>query len=123
MLRPQSLAQITIPPGPTVYRYIDGILSGAEGPESITGAMKTVWATLIKLGLEVPESKCQGPAREVKFQGVWWVAGAASLPPESLEKKESGHNPSSTLELQQVQGTVKSWRNHSPAFSVIARPW
>ena len=33
-----------------------------------------------------PDSKCQGPAQEVKFLGVWWIKGAASVPQDTLKK-------------------------------------
>lgn len=58
------------------------------------------------MGLEVPETKCQGLAQEVKFLGVWWIKRAASVPEDTLEKMEHGQDPSSVKELQEILGTL-----------------
>lgn len=116
------LAEIPVSPDSTVYQYIDDILIGGKNQEGVRDTMENIRKTLLDLGLEIPDSKCQGPAQEVKFLGVWWVNGAASVPQDTLEKIEHGQNPSSVKELQQVLGTLSYWRKHIPGFAIIARP-
>ncbi|KFQ41576.1 hypothetical protein N333_04379, partial [Nestor notabilis] len=116
------LAEIPVPPGNTVYQYIDDILIGGENRESVKDTMKNIQKTLVELGLEIPDSKCQAPAQEVKFLGVWWVKRAASIPQDTLENLEHGQNPSNVKELQQVLGALAYWCKHIPGFSIIARP-
>ncbi|NXN81012.1 TF26 protein, partial [Bombycilla garrulus] len=118
----KALSEIPVSQGCTVYQYIDDILIGGESQESVQDMMQNIRKTLSDLGLEIPDSKCQGPAQEVKFLGVWWIKGAASVPQDTLKKIEHGQNPSSTKELQQVLGTLSYWRKHIPGFSIIARP-
>lgn len=77
---------------------------------------------LTELGLEVLESKCQGPAQEIKFLGVWWIKGTVSVPSGTLEKIEQGQNPSNAKELQQVLEALSYWHKHIPGFSIIAHP-
>ncbi|GAB0209671.1 pol-like protein ENS-3 [Grus japonensis] len=116
------LSEIPSPQGITIYQYIDDILIGGETSEEVRHTMEGVREKLIILGLDIPSSKCQGPAQEVKFLGVWWIKGAASIPPDALEKIEHGQNPSSIKELQQVLGSLSYWRKHIPGFSIIAHP-
>jgi len=68
--------------------------------------MEKIWTTLLELGLENPDSKCQGPAQEVKFLGVCWIKGAASVPQDTLKKIGGGQNPSNVKELQQILGAL-----------------
>lgn len=84
--------------------------------------MENLQEKLTALGLDIPPSKRQGPAQEVKFLGVWWFKGAASVPPDTLEKIEQGQKPTSKRELQQVLGTLSYWCKHIPGFSIIAHP-
>jgi len=84
----EVLAEIPVSPGCTVYQYIDDILIGGKDQESVKDTMEIIRITLLKLGLEIPDSKCQGPAREVKFLGVWWIKGAAAIPQDTLKKIE-----------------------------------
>ncbi|NXM33553.1 TF26 protein, partial [Oxyruncus cristatus] len=116
------LAEILIPPDVTLYRYIDDILIGGNDQESVKSTMKTIQEALTELGLEVPEAKCQGLAQEIRFLGVWWIKGAASVPPDTLDKTEHGQNPSSVKELQEILGTLGYWCKHIPGFSIIAHP-
>ena len=116
------LADISRSPSVTAYQYIDEILIGGENPDEVRRAMENMQQRLTALELHIPPSKCQGPAQEVKFLGVWWIKGAASVPPDTLEKIENGQNPASKKELQQVLGTLGYWRKHIPGFSIIARP-
>ncbi|NWI62347.1 TF29 protein, partial [Todus mexicanus] len=116
------LAEVSSSPDVMVYQYIDDILIGGENPEEVKQAMENIREKLTALGLDIPPSKCQGPAQEVKFLGVWWIKGAASVPPDTLEKIEHGQNPASKKELQQTLGTLGYWRKHIPGFSVIAHP-
>ncbi|GAB0208996.1 pol-like protein ENS-3 [Grus japonensis] len=116
------LSEIPSPQGITIYQYINDILIGGKNSEEVRHTMEGIQEKLITLGLDIPPSKCQGPAQEVKFLGVWWIKGAASVPPDALEKIEHGQNPSSIKELQQVLGSLSYWRKHIPGFSIIARP-
>ncbi|NXS64171.1 TF29 protein, partial [Brachypteracias leptosomus] len=116
------LAEIPIPSDNTVYQYIDDILIGGNNQESVKDTMEKIRGTLIELGLEVPDSKCQGPDQGVKFLGVWWINGAASSPQDTLEKIEQGQNPFNVKELQQILGALGYWRERIPGFSIIARP-
>jgi len=97
-------------------------LIGGEQFDTVKQATDVVTLHLTTLGLEIPPSKCQGPAQEVKFLGVWWIKGAFSIAPDTLEKIEQGQDPSNVKELQQVLGTLVYCRKHVPGFSIIARP-
>ncbi|KFP80994.1 hypothetical protein N311_03699, partial [Apaloderma vittatum] len=116
------LTEIPSPPGVTIYQYIDDILIGGVDVEGVRCAMEAVREKLVALGLDIPPSKCQRPTKEVKFLGVWWIKGAASIPPDTLEQIEQRQNPSSTKELQQILGTLGYWHKHIPGFSPIAHP-
>ncbi|NXO54347.1 POL5 protein, partial [Aramus guarauna] len=116
------LTEISSPPGVTIYQYIDDILIGGENSEEVRHTMENVREKLTALGLDITPSKCQGPSQEVKFLGVWWIKGAVSIPPDTLEEIEQGQNPSNKKELQRVLGTLGYWRKHIPGFSIIARP-
>ncbi|NXJ11777.1 POLY protein, partial [Odontophorus gujanensis] len=113
------LTKIHISPDVKVYQYIDDIFIGGENEENVKLTMEIIKRNLMEL---IPEVNCQGPAQEVKFLGVWWVKGAASVPPDTLEKIECGQHPSDVKELQGVLGTLGYWRKHIPGFSIIARP-
>jgi len=118
----KTLTGIPIPSDVTVYQYIDDLLIGGEQFDTVKQAMDDVTLQLTTLGLEIPPSKCQGPAQEVKFLGLWWMKGAFSIPPDTLEKIEQGQDPSNVKELQQVLGTLVYWHKHVTGFSIIARP-
>ena len=62
--------------------------------------MKTIWETLIKLDSKSQNQSAKGQHKKVDSKESGWVRGAASVAPETLEQKASGHNPSSMLELQ-----------------------
>ncbi|KFW10336.1 hypothetical protein N326_05299, partial [Eurypyga helias] len=115
------LAEIPVPSDNTIYQYINGILTGGKNQESVRATMENIRGTLLELGLEMPDSTCQGPAQEFKFLGVWWIKGVASVPQDTLERIEWGQNPSSVKELQ-VLGALGYWCKHIPGFSVIAHP-
>ena len=83
---------------------------------------ETIWNLLVKNGLDIPSSKCQGPGQEIKFLGAWWIAGAVAVPDDTLSAIEKGQTPGNKMELQQLLGTSGYWRKHIPGFSVIARP-
>jgi len=74
-------------------------LIGGEQFDTVKQATDVVTLQLTTLGLEIPPSKCQGP-QEVKFLGLWWIKGAFSIPPDTLEKIEQGQDPSNVKELQ-----------------------
>lgn len=116
------LTEIPTPPGIVIYQYINDILIGGEDAEGVRQAMEAVREKLIVSGFDIPISKCQGPIQEVKFLGVWWIKGAASIPPDTLDKIQQGQSPSSTKELQQVLGALGHWRKYIPCFSNVARP-
>lgn len=84
------LVEIPIPPDITLPQYIDDNLIGGDDQESVKDTMKNIRETLIELGLEVLELKCQGLAQEVKFLGVWWIKRATSLPMAILKKWITG---------------------------------
>ncbi|KFQ24084.1 hypothetical protein N332_13839, partial [Mesitornis unicolor] len=109
-------------PGVTVYQYIDDVLIAEEDTEKVGQAMETIQKKLTALGLDIPPSKCQGLAQKVKFLGVSWFKGAASVPSDTLGKIEWGQKPASKRELQQVLGTLGYWRKHISGFSIIAHP-
>ncbi|KFW09335.1 hypothetical protein N327_07940, partial [Fulmarus glacialis] len=72
--------------------------------------------------VEIPPEKCQGPSKEVKFLGTWWIAGSATVPPDTISKIEQLQMPQSKKELQQLIGTLGYWKKHIPKFPVIAHP-
>lgn len=78
------LAEIPVSPVNTISQYIDDIL--IEG-KSVRDMMESIQRTLLDLGLEIPDSKCRGPAQKVKFLGVSWFNRAASVPQDTLEKE------------------------------------
>lgn len=116
------LTEISTPPGTVIYQYINDILIGGENAEGVRHAMEAVREKLIVSGFDIPISKCQGPMQEVKFLGVWCIKGAASIPPDTLDKIQQGQSPSSTKELQQVLGALGYWHKYIPCFSKVARP-
>ena len=94
----KTLTGIPIPSDVTVYQYIDDLLIGGEQFDTVKQAMDDVTLQLTTLGLEIPPSKCQGPAQEVKLLGLWWMKGAFSIPPDTLEKIEQGQDSSNVKE-------------------------
>lgn len=84
------LAEIPVPPDHTIYQYVDNIWIGGRSWESEKDTVEDIQGTLVKLGLEIPDSNslCQGPAQEVEFLGIWWVKGAAVTSQDTLEKIE-----------------------------------
>ncbi|NXS63907.1 TF29 protein, partial [Brachypteracias leptosomus] len=115
------LAEIPVSSDNIIYQYIDDILIGGD-QEGVKDTMEKIQGTLLELGLEVPDSKCQGPAQEIKFLGVWWTNRVVSIPQDTLENTEQGQNPSNAKELQQILGALGYWHKHIPDFSIIARP-
>ncbi|NXA44331.1 TF29 protein, partial [Eudromia elegans] len=118
----ELLQKVSLPPDVKLYQYIDDILIGGDSPEKVGKVAKAVWQTLLEADIEVPPGKCQGPSKEVKFLGTWWIAGSAVIPPDTLRKIEELQMPQSRKELQQLMGTLGYWRKHVPGFSIIARP-
>ncbi|KFR00517.1 hypothetical protein N306_11885, partial [Opisthocomus hoazin] len=117
----KTLSGIPILSDVTIYQYIDDLLIGGEQFDTVKQAMDAVTLQLTTLGLEIPPSKCQGPSQEVKFLGVWWIKGALSIPPDTLQKIEPGQDPSNVKELQQVLGTLVHWCKNVLGFSITAR--
>lgn len=105
-----------------MYQYIDDILIGEDNREQVRLVAETVRKLLIKAGLGVPASKCQGPGQEIKFLGTWWIAGAIAVPEDTMSNTKKGQTPRNKTELQQLLGTLGYWKKHIPGFSVIARP-
>lgn len=66
---------------------------------------EAIWNLLIKNGLDIPLSKCQGPGQVIKFLGAWWIAGAVVVPDNTLSAIEKGQTPGNKMELQQWLGT------------------
>lgn len=60
----------------------------------------------------MPSNKCQGPSKEVKFLGTWWIAGQAMIPDETITKLDAIHTPTTKKEQQQIMSTWGYWRNH-----------
>ncbi|KGL80367.1 hypothetical protein N309_02278, partial [Tinamus guttatus] len=116
------LATVKKPPGICIYQYIYDILIGGNDKECVRETAQTVWQLLTDHDMEVPPSKCQSPAQEVKFLGALWLSGAAAVPDDTLTVIEKGCLPQNKKELQQLMGTLGHWRKHVPGFSVIARP-
>lgn len=77
--------------------------------------MKGLQEKSTDLGLDIPESKCQGLTQEVRFLGPWGVRGAASVLLNTLRQL-------STMEVRQILGTLTYWQNQIPEFSIITRP-
>ena len=105
-----------------LYQYIDDILIGGTFPGKVGEAAAAVCQALYKAEVEVPPEKSQGPSREVKFLGTWWIAGSVAILPDTLSKIEQLQMPHFKKELQQLMGTLGYWRKHVPGFSILARP-
>ena len=118
----ELLQTVSLPADVKLYQYIDDILIGGPSPDKVGEVAATVWQTLHEAKIEIPPEKCQGPSKEVKFLGTWWIAGSAAIPPDTLNKIEQSEMPQSKKELQQLMGTLGYWRKHVPGFSIIARP-
>ncbi|KFV95156.1 hypothetical protein N327_12739, partial [Fulmarus glacialis] len=118
----QLLQTVSLSQNVKLYQYIDDILIGGDSPEEVGEAATEVWQVLPKAEVEIPPEKCQGPSKKVEFLGAWWIAGNATIPPDTLSKIEQLQMPQSKKELQQLMGTLRYWRKHVPGFSVIARP-
>ncbi|KAK4810621.1 hypothetical protein QYF61_007358 [Mycteria americana] len=118
----ELLQTVSLPQEVKLYQYIDDILIGGTSPEKVGEAAAAVWQALNKAEIEIPPGKCQGPSKEVKFLGTWWIAGSAVIPPDTLRKIEELQMPQPRKELQQLMGTLGYWRKHVPGFSIISRP-
>ena len=99
------LHTVSLPQDVKVYQYTDDILIGGTSPEKVGEVAAAVWQALNKAEIEIPPGKCQGPSKEVKFLGTWWIAGSAVIPPDTLRKIEELQMPQSRKELQQLVGT------------------
>lgn len=95
---------------------------GGEEEKAVRITVQDIQNKLNEEGIEVPSAKCQGPSKEVKFLGTWWIAGQAVIPNETITKLDTISTPTTKKELQQIMGTLGYWRNHVPGFSIIARP-
>ncbi|KAK4807214.1 hypothetical protein QYF61_024334 [Mycteria americana] len=85
----ELLQTVSIPPEVKLYQYIDDILIEGDSPEPVGQATAAVWQALYNAEVKVSHNKCQGPSREVKFLGTWWVAGSAAIPPDTLNELEN----------------------------------
>ncbi|KFW92388.1 hypothetical protein N336_03296, partial [Phalacrocorax carbo] len=111
------LAEISHRDSPVMCQYRGDILRAGDNQQTVERGMEKIVDKLTSLGLEIPTPKRQGPGQGVKFLGVWWIKGAVSTPPDSLQESEEGRTPES-----EVLGTLGYWRKHIPGFSIIARP-
>ncbi|KAF1560706.1 UNVERIFIED_CONTAM: Transposon Tf2-9 polyprotein, partial [Eudyptes pachyrhynchus] len=119
----ELLQTVSFPQEVKLYQYIDDILIGGTSPEKVGEAAAAEWQALNKAEIEIPPGKCQGPSKEVKFLGTWWIADSAMIPPDTLRKIEELQMPPSRKELQQLMGTLGYWRKHHvPGFSIISCP-
>lgn len=67
-----------------IYECIDDILMDGDNKEQEGQGAAAIWNLLNKNGLNIPPSNCQGSRQEVKFLGVWWIAGAVAVPHDTL---------------------------------------
>ncbi|KFQ68585.1 hypothetical protein N335_04301, partial [Phaethon lepturus] len=118
----ELLQTLSLPQDVKLYQYIDDILIKGISSEKVGEAALAIWQVLQQAEVEDPPEKCQGPSREVKFLGTWWIVGSAAIPPDTLNKIEQLQMPQSRNELQQIMGTLRYWGKHVPGFSIIARP-
>ncbi|NXH81120.1 POL5 protein, partial [Edolisoma coerulescens] len=118
----EILQEIKIQEGVQLYQYIDDVLVGGKEESTVRLTAQDIWNKVSEEGIEVPSAKCQGPSKEVKFLGTWWVTGQAVIPDEIITKLDAIPTPTTKKELQQIMGTLGYWRNHVPGFSIIARP-
>ncbi|KFQ84228.1 hypothetical protein N337_05940, partial [Phoenicopterus ruber ruber] len=118
----ELLQTVPLPQNVKLYQYIEDILIGGNSPEEAGEAAAAVWQALHDAEVEILPEKCQGPSKEVKFLGTWWIAGSAVIPPDTLRKIEQLPIPQSGKELQQLTGTLGYWRKHVPGFAIIGRP-
>ncbi|NWW73103.1 TF26 protein, partial [Climacteris rufus] len=118
----ELLQQIKINEGVQIYQYIDDVLVGGEEKDTVRIVARDIWNKLNEEGIEVPPNKCQGPSKEVKFFGTWWVSGQAVIPEETMTKLDIINTLANKKELQKIMGCLGYWRNHVPGFSIIARP-
>ncbi|KAK4806990.1 hypothetical protein QYF61_000319 [Mycteria americana] len=114
----ELLQTVSLPREVKLYQYIDDILIGGTSPEKVGEAAAAVWQALNKAEIEIPPGKCQGPSKEVKFLGTWWIAGSAVIPPDTLRKIKELQMPQSRKELQQLMGTLGYWRKHFLSFPI-----
>ncbi|KFV46430.1 hypothetical protein N328_00890, partial [Gavia stellata] len=110
----ELLQTVSLPQDVKLYQYINYILMGGTSPEKVGEAAASVRQALHKAEVEIPPEKCQGPGREVKFLGTWWIAGNAAIPLDTLSKIEQLQMPQSRKELRQFMGTLGYWRKHVP---------
>ncbi|KAF1410657.1 hypothetical protein FQV23_0004844, partial [Spheniscus humboldti] len=61
------LAQTSFSPGIAIYQYIDDILIASNTKDQVEQDMTKIINKLEQMGLEIPPSKIQTPAQEVKF--------------------------------------------------------
>lgn len=64
-------------------------------------------------------TKCQGPSKEVKFLGPWWISGQAVIPEKTITKLDAKPIVTTKKDLQKIMGTLGYWRNHVPGFSIM----
>ncbi|KFM08935.1 hypothetical protein AS27_14727, partial [Aptenodytes forsteri] len=118
----ELLQTVSLPQDVKLYQYIDDILIGGTSPEKVGAAVAAVRQALNKAEIEIPPRKCQEPSKEVKFLGIWCIAGSAVIPPCTLGKIKELQMPQSRKELQQLMGTLGYWRKQVPGFYIISRP-
>ncbi|KFW09677.1 hypothetical protein N327_06301, partial [Fulmarus glacialis] len=108
----ELLQTVSLPQNVKLYQYIDDILIGGDSSEEVREAATAVWQVLHNAEIEIPPEKCQGPSKEAKFLGTWWIAGSATIPPDTLRKIERLQAPQSRKGLQQLMATLGYWRKH-----------
>ncbi|KFP94441.1 hypothetical protein N329_05264, partial [Haliaeetus albicilla] len=118
----ELLQTVSLPWDVKLYQYMDDILLGGTSPETVGEAVAAVQQALHRAKIEIPPERCQGPGREVKFLGTWWIAGSAVIPLDTVSEIEQFQMPPSRKELQQLMDTLGYWRKHVPGFSIIADP-
>lgn len=67
-------------------------------------------------------AQCQGPSKEVKFQGAWYISGQAVIPEKTITKLDAKPTLTTKKELQKIMGSLGYWIKHVPGFSIIMRP-
>lgn len=78
--------------------YIDDMLVGGDKKEQVGQVAEAIWNLLMKNGLEVLPSKCQGARQEMKFLGAWSIASAVAVPGDTLSATEKWQTPGNEAE-------------------------
>ena len=95
----ELLQTVSLPQDVKLYQYIDDIQIRGTSPEKVGEVAAAVWQALYRAEVEVLPEQCQGPRREVKFLGTWWITGSAAILLDTLSKIERLQMPQSRKEL------------------------